>query len=111
MRGTAVSLTPMALETDSRAFRIACTLADAGFHSIVVEGRRSGQPPGRQVEVRSLEQAETALRPGAVFGQGRLRDAVTRLRDGRHGQLGQAALYAGYRAYDWHRHCHLPRAR
>ena len=34
---------------------------------------------------------------------------MTLLRDGRLGRLGQAALYAGYRAYDWHRHCRLPR--
>ena len=102
MRGTAVSITPAPLDADSRAFRIACTLADAGFRSIVVEGRRSRQRFwDDRLEVRSLEQAETTLRPGAVFGPGGLRDAVTLLRDGRLGRLGQAALYSGYRAYDW----------
>ncbi len=110
MRGTAVSITPAPLDADSRAFRIACTLADAGFRSIVIEGRRSRQRFwDDKLEVRSLEQAETTLRPGAVFGEGGLHDAVTLVRDGRFGRLGQAALYAGYRAYDWHRHCHLPR--
>ena len=42
-RVTAVSVTPIALEADSRAFRIACTLAEAGFRSIVVEGRSSSR--------------------------------------------------------------------
>ena len=40
-RGTAVSLTPVALEHDSRALRVALTLAEAGFRSIVVEARRA----------------------------------------------------------------------
>ena len=70
-RGTAVSLTPVALETDSRAFQIACTLADAGFRSIVVEGRRSRQRFwDDRLEVRSLEHAETTLVPVQVFGPG-----------------------------------------
>ena len=42
-KGVAVSLTPASLDADSRAFRIAQTLADAGFHSIVVEGRPSAR--------------------------------------------------------------------
>jgi glycosyltransferase involved in cell wall biosynthesis len=109
-RGIAVSLTPVALDCDSRAFRIACALAETGFRSIVVEGRASRcRFWDERIEVRSLEQAGIARRPGAALRQGRLRDAVTLLRDGRFGRPGQAALYAGYRAYDWHRHCRLPR--
>ena len=41
-RATAVSVTPAALERDSRTFREAASLAAAGFRSLVFEGRRSG---------------------------------------------------------------------
>ena len=38
-KGVAGSLTPAPLDADSRAFRIATMLADAGFGSIAVESR------------------------------------------------------------------------
>ena len=70
-RGTAVSLTPVALEHDSRALRIALTLADAGFRSIVVEARPSAA--GRwhdRIELRSpaaasIDRSAALLRGGA----------------------------------------------
>jgi glycosyltransferase involved in cell wall biosynthesis len=105
------------LETDSRAFRIACTLAEAGFRSIVVEGRTSACEFWRstRLEVRSRGRADPARHPGSALRQGRLRDFVGGLRDGRCGGCGEAFLYAGFRLYDWHRHCQvlrrlLPRA-
>ena len=59
-RGTVVSLTPLPLEADSRAFRIASSLGEAGWRSIVIEGRASANRFwGNAVEVRSL-----ALGPG-----------------------------------------------
>jgi glycosyltransferase involved in cell wall biosynthesis len=99
-RGVAVSLTPVALEADSRAFRIACALVDAGFRSIVVEGRASRNPFwGEAIEVRPLAPAgreRSGLRGGA-------------LRGGRGGPAGELALYAAFRARDWWRHCRSPR--
>ena len=38
---TVVTVTPMALEADSRTFKQAASVARAGYHSIVVEGRSS----------------------------------------------------------------------
>jgi glycosyltransferase involved in cell wall biosynthesis len=96
----AVSLTPLALEADSRAFRIACALAEAGFRSIVVEGRASrNRFWGDAIEVHSLAPAgpeRTGLRGGA-------------LRDGRGGRPGELALYAAFRAHNWWHYCRRPR--
>jgi glycosyltransferase involved in cell wall biosynthesis len=109
-RGTIVSLTPVALEADSRAFRTACTLADAGFRSIVVEGRASRRQfwDGR-IEVRSLGAVDATLPPGSALRRGRAGDVLTKLRNGRFGRPGEAVLYVGFRAYDWRQHCRLPR--
>ena len=53
-RGTAVSLTPVALEHDSRAWRVACALAEAGFHSIVIEAQPSAHRCWKNgIELRS----------------------------------------------------------
>ena len=109
-RSTVVSVTPVALDVDSRAFRIACTLADAGFRSIVVEGRRSCRSFWNdKLEVRSIGSAEAALPPGSVLRNGAMRQVVAKFREGRFGSPGGAVLYAGFRAYDWRRHCHAPR--
>jgi glycosyltransferase involved in cell wall biosynthesis len=106
----AVSITPASLDSDSRAFRIACTLAEAGFRSIVVEGRRSAHDFwGERLEVRSLGAADAGRRPGSALRQGRLRNFVGGLRNGGLGSLGEAFLYGGFRVYDWRRHYHVPR--
>jgi glycosyltransferase involved in cell wall biosynthesis len=101
-RPVAISLTPLPLEADSRAFRIASSLADAGFRSILVEGRASRDRFwGRAIEVRSIEAAtaESSRAPrGGV------------LRDGRLGSIGELALYAAFRAHDWWYHCRRPAA-
>jgi glycosyltransferase involved in cell wall biosynthesis len=113
---TAVSVTPVPLEADSRAFRVACTLAEAGFRSIVVEGRKSACDFWRnRLEVRSPGRADPARLPGSALRPGRLRDFVGGLRNGRFGGCGEAFLSGGLRIYDWHRHYHavrglLPRA-
>jgi glycosyltransferase involved in cell wall biosynthesis len=103
-RRVAVSVTPLALEADSRTFRIACALAEAGFRTIVVEGRasRSRFWDGR-IEVRSLAapRAQTAAAPSRRGGG---------LRTGRLGPAGEVALYAAYRGHDWWRHCIRPLA-
>ena len=50
----AVSLTPVSLDADSRAFRIAHSLADAGCRSVVLEGRPSRRRDwGSEIEVLS----------------------------------------------------------
>jgi glycosyltransferase involved in cell wall biosynthesis len=99
---TVVSLTPLPLDADSRTFRIAHSLADCGMRSIVIEGRRSASRFwGPEIEVRSPGGAQGSdgviSRPHRVVGE---------LRNGRLGQLGERALYAGFRAYDWWRHKH-----
>jgi hypothetical protein len=51
---TVVSLTPLSLEADSRAFRVARSLADLGLRSLVIEGRPSkSRGGGPEIEVRS----------------------------------------------------------
>jgi glycosyltransferase involved in cell wall biosynthesis len=107
-RRTAVSLTPVSLDADSRAFRIACSLADAGLRSLVIEGRPSASRFwGAEIEVRSPGDpggAPTAAsRGGASAGR-----MVNALRTGRFGGAGELALYAGFRGFDWWQHCHRP---
>jgi glycosyltransferase involved in cell wall biosynthesis len=97
----AVSLTPLPLEADSRAFRIACGLADAGFHSIVVEGQASRHRFwSDMIEVRSL-----AAPP-------KDRDGISRrggaLRNGRFGWSGELALYAAFRCREYWRNYRQP---
>lgn len=106
---TAVSLTPVALDSDSRAYRVARTLADCGFRSIVVEGRPSRQPFwDDRLIVRSLGGRPANGEPSGALPTGPLRSVARRLRVGGGGALGEAALYAGYRVYDWQRHCSAP---
>jgi glycosyltransferase involved in cell wall biosynthesis len=107
-RATAVSVTPIALDADSRAFRIACTLAEAGFRSIVVEGRSSSrQFWDDTIEVVSLAGPSDG-NPGSALHEGALRRIAAALRQGRCGSIGEAVLYAGFRVYDWQRHRHIP---
>jgi hypothetical protein len=109
-KGVAVSLTPVPLEADSRAFRIAQALAEAGFRSIVIEARASvRQFWGDSIEVCSAGRPDGLARSGTVFRQGHLRDLVMMAREGRMGPVGEAVLYAGFRVQEWQRYCHLPR--
>jgi glycosyltransferase involved in cell wall biosynthesis len=109
-RGVAVSVSTLPLEADSRAYRMARTLAEAGFQSIVVEAQASSrQFWGGGIEVRPAGPKASETKPNAVFQPGRLRDAVTAVRQGRFGTIGKAGLYAGYRLFDWQRHCYRPR--
>jgi glycosyltransferase involved in cell wall biosynthesis len=103
-RGIAVSLTPLPLEADSRAFRAACSLAEAGFCSIVIEGQRSQE----QFWPDSIEVISLGTAPGPKSW--RLRGAAASLRAGKFGSIGEFALYAGFRGYDWWRHRQLPHA-
>jgi glycosyltransferase involved in cell wall biosynthesis len=101
-------LTPVSLDAESRAFRIAGSLADAGFRSVVVEGRASSdQFWGEAIEVRSIggpRPISAAFIPPAAPH----RRVLAALRDGRLGSLGEQALYLGFRSYDWWRHCRRP---
>src|SRR5262245_33684961 len=107
-RATAVSLTPVSLDADSRAFRIARSLADAGFRSLVIEGRASERPFwGPEIEVRSAANSRTATTPLKRSGAP-LRNTVNALRGGGLGKAGELALYSGFRGYDWWRHCRQP---
>jgi glycosyltransferase involved in cell wall biosynthesis len=93
----AVSLTPLALEADSRTFRIARELADAGFRSIVVEGRASQQRFwDSSIGVQSLAPRAQTGRSAPHRGGG--------LRKGQFGRGGEVALYAAFRSYDWVHH-------
>jgi glycosyltransferase involved in cell wall biosynthesis len=108
-RRTAVSLTPVSLEADSRALRIARSLADAGLRSLVIEGRPSAcRFWGAEIEVRSAGHPGAAATPSADPAA-LLRGAVDGLRSGRLGHLGELALYAGFRGRDWWRHRRHPR--
>jgi glycosyltransferase involved in cell wall biosynthesis len=101
---TAVSLTPLSLDADSRAFRVARSLADAGLRSLVIEGRPSASRFwGAEIEVRSPGHPGAA--PTAPSDVGAL---VNALRNGCFGSPGELALYAGFRGFDWWRHCHQP---
>lgn len=98
----------MALDGDSRAFKIAGTLAEMGFRSIVIEGRASVHRFwDDRIEVRSLarhpvDRNTTALRAHRSR-------VVSALREGKGGTVGEWALYLGFRGDDWWRHCHLAR--
>ena len=104
-RGTAVSLTPVALEHDSRALRVALTLAEAGFRSIAVEAqpsRRGFRPDG----IELCSPAASGIDPGAAARRGgRSRRLIAALREGRGGAIGEWALYLAFRADDRRRHC------
>jgi glycosyltransferase involved in cell wall biosynthesis len=107
-RRTAVSLTPVSLDSDSRAFRIARSLADEGFRSLVLEGRASGRPFwGPEIEVRSAVNS-SAVTPPLDRSGAPLRNTVSALRRGRLGGVGELVLYCGFRGYDWWRHCRQP---
>ena len=110
-QGVAVTLTPVSLDADSRAFRYAQMLADAGFRSIVVEGRPSARHFwNKAIEVRSVGSTSAAeIRPGSILRPGRLRNVVLSVRQGRMGAAGDAMLYMGFRAHDWWRYRRQPR--
>jgi glycosyltransferase involved in cell wall biosynthesis len=94
----AVSVTPLALEADSRTFRVACELAAVGFRSIVLEGRASRHRFwDYTIEVRSL--ASPRLQTS-----GSLPHRGGALRSGRFGGCGEFALYTAFRSHDWVRH-------
>ena len=103
--GTIVSLTPSPLEADSRTFRIASSLGEAGWRSIVIEGRTSrAEFWENAVEVRSL--GPQAIRCGITSSSRRARGAVVAMaRSGRLGSGGELALYLGFRGWEWWRHC------
>jgi glycosyltransferase involved in cell wall biosynthesis len=107
-KAVAVSVTPLPLEADSRAFRIAQSLGEAGFRSIIVEGRASARHFWSEtVEVRSVGRAVTEDRGGSILPPGRLRDSVLSMR--RMGAASQVLLYGAFRAHDWWRYCWAPR--
>ncbi|MBV8507276.1 MAG: glycosyltransferase [Alphaproteobacteria bacterium] len=104
-------MTPVSLDADSRAFRIACSLADAGLRSLVIEGRPSASRFwGAEIEVRSPGNPGAAPSV-ASGGGGSVRRVVNAMRGGRFGGAGELALYAGFRSFDWWRHCHQPNRR
>jgi glycosyltransferase involved in cell wall biosynthesis len=108
-RATAVSLTPVSLDADSRAYRVARSLAETGFRSVVVEG----QPSARRFWDKAIE-VRSALRPsrapvGVPRHRTRFHRAIAAMRDGRLGMAAELALYVGFRGYDWWRHCYRPR--
>lgn len=101
------SLTALPLEVDSRAFRIACTLAEKGFRSIVVEGKASRNHFWSDlIEVCSLSGPEAEQRGAKPRGGA--------LRSGRFGRGGELGLYAAFRARElWRYHSRqalIPRA-
>src|SRR5437763_12784411 len=97
---TIVSLTPLPLEADSRAFRIASSLGEAGWRSIVIDGRASATRFwGNAVEVRSL--GSQAGRGAATSPSRRARGgAVAMARSGRLGGGGELALYLRFRGWE-----------
>jgi glycosyltransferase involved in cell wall biosynthesis len=107
--GTIVSLTPLPLEADSRTFRIARSFGEAGWRSIVIEGRASANRFwGNAVEVLSL--GSQAIRHATTSPTRRARGGPVALaRNGRLGVGGECALYLGFRGWDWWRHCWRPR--
>ncbi len=110
-KGIAVSLTTLPLDADSRTYRIARALSEAGFRSIVIEARASIRRFwDESIEVRSAGSARVGVAPNSVFSPGRLRNMVRMVREGRAGPLGAAVLYTGFRAFDWQEYCRRPRA-
>jgi glycosyltransferase involved in cell wall biosynthesis len=98
---TVVSLTPLGLEADSRTYRIARTLGEAGWRSIVIEGRAS---------VRRFWDDEitvVSLGPQST-GHGTSGAAAAALRGGALGAGGELALYLGFRGHEWWHHCWRP---
>jgi glycosyltransferase involved in cell wall biosynthesis len=108
-RRVAVSLTPLALEADSRSFRIAQALAEMGYRSIVIEGRTSSRRFwGDTIEVRSLGSGMAGSAPSAPRGR-RAAGIIAALRAGRAGAAGEWLLYAGFRGIYWQRYVHRAR--
>jgi glycosyltransferase involved in cell wall biosynthesis len=107
-QGIAVSLTPVSLDADSRALRIAYSLGEAGFRSLVIEGRTSVcRCWGAEIEVTSAGPPGQAAMPLAGSAAPLLQ-MVNALRSGRLGGAGERVLYAGFRGFDWWRHCGRP---
>jgi glycosyltransferase involved in cell wall biosynthesis len=100
LQSTAVSLTPVALEADSRALKIAASFARFGYRSVVIEGVPSGTVPRVPgVEIISLgsprPESTAASRPRPRL----LAQAIEALRRGRMGAAGELALLGAYRLH------------
>lgn len=109
-RGVAVSLSTLPLEADSRAYRFAQTLAETGYRSIVIETRASNRRFwGDEIEVRSTGRAKRTTPPSSILCPGRLRNAVTMVRQGRLGAISEVALYTAFRGFDWREYYYRPR--
>lgn len=105
---TVVSLTPLALETDSRTFRIARSLSEVGLRSIVIEGEASAcRFWGNQIEVISLAPQSTDRVTPSPAPPGSA-GPIAMLRSGRLGASGELALMLGFRGYEWWRHRRRP---
>ncbi len=69
---TIVSVTPLAVEKDTRTFKIAASLARAGYRSIVMEGARSAQVPADiPFELRSLKSLAPRIDQAAAASSGK----------------------------------------
>jgi len=101
---TAVSVTPLALEADSRTYRIARGLTELGFRSLVVEGTASrNRFWGDDIEVTSPETGGAAV-PAPRAAAGHKGGMIAALRSGRGGTAGELVLYAGFRGRHWLRY-------
>jgi glycosyltransferase involved in cell wall biosynthesis len=91
---TVVSITPLAVETDSRTLKIARSLARFGYRSIIVEGVGSRTLKDIELPVVSLSGPAAAAPP--------LGSVRKRLRGGTGFSAADAAMAAAYRArYFW----------
>jgi glycosyltransferase involved in cell wall biosynthesis len=109
-RGTVVSLTPLSLDADSRAFRIACSFAEAGFRSIVIEGEASGCRfwcDGIEAVALGPQRRGRSMQKTRRSGWS---PALAMARKGQFGGFGELLLYTGFRGYDWWHYCRRPRA-
>lgn len=86
---TAVSITPLALEADSRAFKVAMSLRRFGYRSMVLEGARSAADFAQYgLDVRSL----SARTPGS----GARHEVIDQVRGGSWGRLGYLLLFGAF---------------
>jgi glycosyltransferase involved in cell wall biosynthesis len=103
-RRTVVSLTPLSLDADSRTYRIARSLGEAGLRSVVLEGEPSAcRFWGSDIDVISLGSRGTD-RASSLSSGSATRRTIAGLRAGRLGAGGELVLYLGFRGYEWWRH-------
>lgn len=100
----ALSLTPLPLEADSRTLRVAASLARLGFQSRVIEGQESHDDPTRGLPIELLARQQgapprTAAHPTSSARPGLLSSAISTVRQGHFGVIGNWALYAAYRSH------------